>query len=110
MFDLLCNPLAILYDIRLSERGIEFVFFRTLVIATVPYENIVEIQVGESFFKNWAAYRFVNRWVTQRYVIRKQKAWFAKEVVVSPQNGGGFIEELKRHSVKINSSNCVTAQ
>jgi hypothetical protein len=93
--------MTLLYDVRLSEKGIQFTLFRFFVIATVPYENIEEVEVGEKILKQWAAYRFVNRWVAQRYVINKKKAWFAREVVVSPVNGSDFIEKLKQHGVKV---------
>jgi hypothetical protein len=99
--DLLLNPLTLLYDIRLSDKGIQFILFRFLVIATVPYENIEGVGLGEKIFKQWAAYRFVNRWVAPRYVINKKKAWFAKEVVISPRNGSDFIERLKQHGVRV---------
>jgi hypothetical protein len=101
LLDLLLNPLALLYDVRLSEKGIEFLIFRIIVITTVAYENIEEVKLGEKILKQWAAYRFVNRWVAQRYVITKKNSWFAKEVVVSPRNASNFIETLERHGIQV---------
>ena len=94
------NPLAILFDIRLGEEGIEFVFLRYLVIATVRYENIAVVKRQTNLVSPLTAYRFVNRF-GRRYVIYKKTAWFSKYVVVSPDGGDDFERKLRDFGVMV---------
>ena len=89
------------YDDRITVEIFRTKPANVTIYESVPYENIEEVELGEKILKQWAAYRFVNRWVAPRYVINKKKAWFAKEVVVSPCNGSDFIERLKQHGVRV---------
>ena len=99
MLELLLNPLTFLYDVRVANDGIQFVFLRTIVISTVLFENIDFIAGQKNVFQPWTAYRFVNRWISQRFVIYKKSSWFSKCVVVSLVNSAAFVEAIRRHGV-----------
>lgn len=94
------NPIAILFDIRLGEQGIEFVFLRYLVIAIIRYENIAVVRRQTNLISPLTAYRFVNRF-GRRYVIYKKTSWFSRYVVVSPANGDDFESKLRSVGVPI---------
>jgi hypothetical protein len=65
----------------------------------VRYENIEFIEIQKSPFRPFSAYRFVNRWVSQRFVIYKKSAWFSKYVVISPAKSMAFEEALLQYNV-----------
>ncbi|MGZ3240367.1 MAG: hypothetical protein ACXU7Z_08095 [Burkholderiaceae bacterium] len=103
MLDLLLNPLALIFDMRMGPQGIQFVLFRALVIATVRYENIEFVEFQKNPFRPWSAYRVVNRWVSQRFVIYKKSSWFSKYVVVSPAKSVDFETRLREQGVIVKS-------
>jgi hypothetical protein len=93
--------MAIFFDIRLGQQGIEFIFFRFIVMATVRYDNIEYVESQKGSLTPWTAYRFVNRWISRRFIIHKKSAWFSKCVVVSPADKEMFEVGLRRNGVVV---------
>jgi hypothetical protein len=94
------NPVAFLYDIRLSNTAIEFVLFRVIRIASVAYTNIDFVEKQANTLRPLSAYRFVNR-VGAKYLIHNEKSWFSKYVVVSPSDGESFERALEKAGVVV---------
>jgi hypothetical protein len=101
LLDLLINPVALLYDVRIGAKGIEFTLLRFWVIAAVPFDNIEALETKWALTSRWTAYRFVNRWITRRLLINKKRAWFSKYVVISPADPDQFEAALRGHGVLV---------
>ena len=97
---IILNPIALFFDIRLGSNGIEFIFLRFLVLATINYKNIDVVRRQTNLVTPLTAYRFVNRF-GRRYVIYNNASWFSKYVVVSPDNGDEFEEQLRYFGVQV---------
>lgn len=94
------NPIALIFDIRLGESAIEFIFLRFFVIAAIEYKNIELVRHQSNLITPLSAYRFVNRF-SRRYVIYKKTAWFSKYVVVSPDHSDEFENQLRKSGVVV---------
>ena len=94
------NPVAFVYDIRLGQTAIEFIVFRYIRIASVPYKNIDFVEKQKHPLRPLSAYRFVNRF-GPRYIIHNKQSWFSEYVVVSPPDGESFEHALDKAGVVV---------
>lgn len=92
-----------LYDIRLSERGIEFVLFSCITVYTLKFENIEEILDARGGYKYVFAYNFKNRFSRTCFLIRKKEGFFTRQVLVTPRDPSLFVDGLARAGVLVKS-------
>jgi len=98
--DLALNPLALVFDVRVGARGIEFTLFRFFVVGTLAFEKIESVEKKWTLEQRKAAYRFVNRWIARRFMINSN-ALYARYLLVSPPDADRFESELKQRGVAI---------
>lgn len=99
------NLLSKIYDIRLTEKGIEFFIFSSLPFYTLKYENIKEVIIGYGGFRFMTACDFRNRFFGERcLMIVKKKGVFARNVLISPENASAFIQNIEHLCIPIKNS------
>ena len=91
------------YDVRLSERGVEFVLFSCMPFYTLKFENIEEVVETRGGYKYVFAYNFKNRFSQACFLIRKKKGFFTRQVLITPPNPSLFAEGLARAGVSVKS-------
>lgn len=95
------HGVAFIYDIRLTEDGIKFVLFFMLRVGFVPFSNIDAVQEVKGGYSYLRAYNFKNRFGHTTFLIRKKRAWFANQVLVTPDDADAFTSSLLRAGVSV---------
>jgi hypothetical protein len=95
--------LALVYDIRVVDGRIEFVFFRLLKVYQVPFTNIDYVkQVNGGYFL--MAYNFKNRLFHPTFLIQKKRGVFTKRILVTPDDAAEFTKVLTLAGVQVETT------
>ncbi|MDA8383504.1 MAG: hypothetical protein M0037_10665 [Betaproteobacteria bacterium] len=94
---------AYILDIRPTERGIEFLFFRMLRFYSLPFANIeyVEELKDGGFLTHPLAYNCKNRLFAKTFYIKKRKGLFTRQILVTPPDPASFRNFLLRGGVRV---------
>jgi hypothetical protein len=100
------DGLSFLYDIRVAEDGIEFVFFQLIPFYLLRYSNIEEVrELSGGFFLGGVGYltalNFKNRFGHTAFLIQKRKGIFTRKVLVTPGSAGAFKRSLLTAGVRL---------
>jgi hypothetical protein len=96
--------LPMVYDVRLSEIGIEFVLFSCIPVYTLEFDNIEEIIEARGGYTYVFAYNYKNRFSQSCLLIRKKRGIFTRQVLITPPNPSLFIDNLARRGVLVKST------
>ena len=98
--------LSFLYDIRVAEDGIEFVFFRLIPVYLLRYSDIEEVrELSGGFFLGGVGYltalNFKNRFGHTTFLIQKRKGIITRKVLVTPASAVAFKRSLVNAAVRL---------
>ena len=94
------NLLAYIYDIRVSKDGIDFFVLTFFKVYTLPFVNIDFVSIAKIWYP-LIAFNFKNRPFQKAYFIRKKKAWFTKQLLVTPSDPELFALQLVSNNINI---------
>jgi hypothetical protein len=94
------NFLSYLYDIRVSNNGIEFFVLTFFKIYTLTFSNIDFIKAAKAWHP-FIAYNFKNRPFQKAFLVSKKKAWFARRILITPSDPELFTVQLVYKGVDI---------
>lgn len=92
------DALTLLYDYRLSERGIEFVLFRKIPVGLITFEEISEIRLARPWSALLSAVNYMNRF---RYMLRpilvvKKRGAVYRAILLTPRDPYTFLQVARR--------------
>lgn len=93
---------AWLYDIAVDDAGIAFVLLRFAVVYRLQFQNIERVtEIGRASVGALSAYNFKSRLFARSFLVQARRGWFARKVLVTPDDPDTFITQLRRHSVDV---------
>ncbi|WP_045760867.1 hypothetical protein [Xanthomonas albilineans] len=91
-----------LYDVKMDVEGIRFAFLGFLTVHLLKFneiKSVVEVGAGLSF--NMGAYNFKNRLFARTFLIEARRGWFARKILITPQNPVEFISWLIENKINV---------
>jgi hypothetical protein len=95
------DALALLYDIRIADGGIEFRIFSSFTVYALPFSNIEYVKEVRGGYWILAVLNFKNRLFRTTFLIQKRRGVFTRKILVTPADPGAFTNMLMRAGVQI---------
>lgn len=89
------QAISYLYGVYVKKGGIDFLILQILRIHHLPFFNIdyvKQLEIGGHRFV--FAMNFKNRPFSPVFLIHKKRAWYAKDVLITPSDGSAFEKQL----------------
>lgn len=94
------QPLPMLYDVLVEEDGLRFVLFRWMTVAKVKGDDIERVdEIGLVSIGSLASFNFKNRFMSRTFMIRFKRAWFARQVLITPEDAGPFVDWVRKQAI-----------
>jgi hypothetical protein len=97
------NLRAWFLDISIEETGIRFLLCRRYTIHHLRIENIESITKVGRFYYMYSRMLDVldlqNRFLAQPYLIKTKRGWFARKILVTPDERDDILEWAREHGI-----------